>query len=231
MQQRIDQIVKVRDLLPIIDPTWVESTTKMYALRLTPFDKYTKDDILYDLLNTDKIQHYIATRETSKKDKEHFHLVLWSLESEKTLRAYVKEFLDRKMGEKKVLGEGNKRYNLSEARDLEQAIIYILKDGDDIYCSSFINQDVLEKMKKLSYKKYSKEDFGKAFEELKIQFKAERTSVETMMTRVVELKSLYRQPVNMTYIFQMCLSFDIHNNPSHARSCVKDYLSRINFVN
>jgi len=47
-----------------------------------------------------------------------------------------------------------------------------------------------------------------------------------MMTDVVKLKALYRQPINMNHVYQSCISFDVHNYPDKSEDYVREFLSR-----
>lgn len=208
-------------LIPILKSGIVEST---YALRLTPMDKYAIPEIVCFLKTFDD---YIFTEEISKKLKVHYHVVLFTKLYEDEVREKIREFLNLYFTEPPKRGDANKQYNLSEIVDLELSIIYILKDGGKLLYSSNINYDVLESLKKKSYKKFSKEDFAKQLEEIKSRFKENHSiKLVDMMTLVVQLKAEYRQPVNMTHIYHMCLSFSIHNKPQLAEDYVREFLSR-----
>lgn len=207
---------------PILTHTLVEST--QYALRLTPDKRYGVEEIEKYL--NDNFQEWIYSLEISKKTKEHYHVVLWSSQDEETVRQSIREFLYLYFPEKPKRGDANKQYNLSEIEDLETAITYLLKDGGLIKYSKGVNPDGIERLRKQSYKKFSKEEFSKAFDELKKIFKDTSPTLGDMMTEVVKLKALYRQPINLNHIYQMCVSFDVHNHPNRGEDYVRDFLSR-----
>lgn len=221
MTNQIDIRSIVRPLIPILKVDRVEST---YALRLTPLGKYTFDDIISFLGTFDE---YIVVKEESKKLKEHYHAIVFSKLFEEEVRGKIRGFLQTYFTEPPKRGDANKQYNLSEIDNLEQAITYILKDGGDVSMSLGINTEYLDTLKKKSYRKYSKEEFAKALEELKKKFKDEDTSIGDMMTAICQLKGLYRQPINLNQIYQMVLGFYIHNNPHKASSFVSEFLSRL----
>jgi len=206
---------------PILTHTLVEST--QYALRLTPDNMYGVLEIEEFLKN---FQEWIYSLEISKKTKEHYHIVLWSKDDEETVREYVRGFLKKYFINKSKRGDANKQYNLSEIEDLTMAVTYLLKDQGIIKYSNGVDSKTIDRLSKQSYKKFSKEEFAKSLDELKKTFKDTSPSLGHMMTEVVKLKSLYRQPVNLNYINQLCISFDIHNNPSKAEDYVRNFLSR-----
>lgn len=215
-----------KTLIPILKSGKVEST---YALRLTPMEKYGISEIINFLQMFDD---YVFTEELSKKLKVHYHVVLFTKLYEDEVREKIREFLSLYFTEPPKRGDANKQYNLSEIVDLELSLIYILKDGGDkntiwLFYSNNINYDTLQQLKKKSYKKFSKEDFAKQLEEIKSRFKENITiNLMDMMTLVVQLKAEYRQPINMTHIYHMCLSYSIHNKPQLANDYVREFLSR-----
>lgn len=209
-------------VLPIIPRDRLESTTA-YALRLTPYDKYGDKEIMDMLRPFD----YVYVNELSKKKKPHSHIVLFTEYDEEKLREYVRVFLRKYFVEPPKRGDANKQYNLSEVEDIELAITYLLKDSPVVITSDRINKDCVESLKKKSYKKYSKDEFKQELERLKDMFKENDTPLGEMMIAMVQLKSLYRQPINMHYIYQMCVSFDVHNHKNKARLYVENFLSRL----
>ena len=62
------------------------------------------------------------------------------------IRAYLKTIFT----DPPKRGDANKQYNLSEIDELELALIYILKDGGENFCSSNIDFEVLSDLKKKS---------------------------------------------------------------------------------
>lgn len=225
-QTNIKDFVEVRGLsLPIMIVPRVESIS--YALRMTPLGKYEHQDLIDFLLTFDD---YIVVREVSKKHKEHYHVVLFTDQFEDIVRERIRAFLLIHFTDPPKRGDANKQYNLSQIDDLQLAITYILKDStleNPVLFSSNVNGELIIKLQKKSYKKYSKDEFMKELEVLKSKFKDDlETDIHAMMCSVVRLKSLYRQPINMTQIHQMCISFDVHNRPNLADVYVSEFLSR-----
>lgn len=109
--------------------------------------------------------------------------------------------------------------------DYHQAIVYILKDSLELFYGENIEPEAFPDYKKKSFAKYSKAEFAKELEDIKTQFKVNRMSLGDMMIAVVRLKAKYRQPINMNYIYQLCLSCEIHNDPKRAEEYVLSYLS------
>lgn len=213
---------------PILTSQRVESIT--YSLRLTPYGKYGVQEIEQFLGN---FQDWIYSIEISKGGKEHYHCVIWSEHYEEEIKDMIRPFLlqyfpvQSSTGKQKR-GEANKQYNFSETEDLEQTVTYLLKDYGTIKYSSNVNPKTIDKLQKKSYKKFSKEDFAKQLEVLKAEFKNTSPKIGTMMEKVIQLKAVYRQPVNINQIYQMCVSYEIHNDPNAAAYYVHQFLSRFN---
>lgn len=210
-------------LLPIIKARKVESTS--YVLRMTPFGNY--DIKVLSKFLSEMTNDYVVSKEVSKNDKEHFH-AFFSVELyEDEVREKIREFLKVYFPGPPKRGDANKQYNLQECLDDEQAVKYLLKDGGELMYGEGIDDKALEQRRKSSFSKYSKAEFAKELEDIKAKFKELKWSLGEMMTAVVKLKAKYRQPINMTYIYQLCLSCEIHNNPKIAEEYVQNFLSRV----
>lgn len=207
-------------VIPILQRENVQSTA--FALRLTPHDKYGDAEIKAFLTPFE----YIYVNEVSKKKKPHSHIVLFTELDEDALREKIREFLKLYFTEKPKQGDANKQYNLSEVDDIELAVTYILKDGGQ-YFQQGLKEDVIEDLKKKSFRKFSKAQFQTELERLKKAFKDNDTGLDIQMNQIVQLKSLYRQPVNLNQIYQMCLSFHIHNKPTRSDQFVSNFLSKV----
>lgn len=213
----------VKRQLPIIDAVNDKST--WYALRMTPLGAYTVND-LENFIKT-ITDTYVFTHEISKRGREHYHCVLNTIFFEDDLREKIREYLKKHFGIPKR-GDANKQYNLSECIDIELSITYILKDGGAMYCGTNIEPDKLLDFKKKSYKKYDSTEFTEKLNEIKVMVKDNpNTTIEQIMERIVRLKSMYRQPINMNYIYQLSLALYLHNRPDYSLDYVVKFLSRL----
>jgi len=222
MQTRIVEHVSLCQS-PILTETLVEST--QYSLRLTPSGKYGVREIEIFL---EQFQEWIYSFEISKKGKEHYHMVVWTSYEEEKVREMIRLFLSQYFPGPARRGDANKQYNLSEIEDLESTVTYLLKDHGELKMSKGVNQEIIKKLQKASYKKFSKEEFAKQLEILKKRFKDESPRIGTMMEEIVKLKGMYRQPVNLNQIYQMCIGYEVHNDPSRSVYYVQEFLSRYN---
>jgi len=210
-------------LLPIVKVPKVEST--FYALRLTPLGAYQLEEVkkfMEEFTDT-----YVVSEENSKNGKLHYHSVICTEMDEDDLRECVRDFLKLYFPGKPKRGDANKQYNLSECIDVEQSVIYLLKDKGTMIYGLNVNEEALNQRSQKSYAKFSKADFAKELEEIKKLFKEKRWSMEEMMVAIVKLKAKYRQPIDMNYIYRLCLSCDIHNDPRKAGEVVDRFLSRL----
>lgn len=212
-------------LLPIVKCSHSESTP--YMMRLTPFGKYGSTEIIQFMEGFIGTDIYLFSQEMSKRDKLHFHICFYSSREEDSIRDCIRKFLLEKFDGVNNKGDSNKRYNLTEVQEFEQSVVYILKDGGEIFYGSQIDVDNVSSYKKFSYKKYSKEDFASELEDLKKKFKDEDTSVREMMIAIVKLKSTYRQSIRIRNVYEMVISYNIHNDLSRSERFVDDFLSLV----
>lgn len=223
--ESIDRFVKRNEgaLLPIIKPQEVESS--FFMLRLTPFGRYNIEDV--EAFIKTLSGNYVISKEFSKKDKEHYHILVATDKCEEDIRELIRDFLKIHFTAPAKRGDANKQYNLQECIDVVHSLTYLLKDGGELLYGEGINKDSLEYYKKLSYKKFDKESFAKELQELKDKFKEYKYSLKAMMEAVALLKAKYRQPIDFNYIYRLCVSCEIHNNPRKVEEYVDKFLSRL----
>lgn len=218
----------VKRQLPLIDAVDVESTT-WYALRMTPMEQYTEEILINFIM---RYAHtYIMVSEISSKEKLHYHIVLQSSLDEEELREQIRHFLKEQFPGPAKRGDANKQYNLSECIDHYDSVVYLLKDQDlskNKIFSMNIDLKYLEELKSKSYKKYDSKEFGEKLKEIKDYVKEHpEISIEDIMERIVRLKTIYRQPINMNYIYQLSSTLHLHNRPELIRGHVQNFLSRL----
>lgn len=218
MKKKLEVTDFVKRQLPLIDV--VDDKSTWFALRMTPYDKYTGIE-LEAFIKTFS-DTYVFTQEVSSKQKEHYHCVVNTKLEEFDLREKIREYLRIKFGVPKR-GDANKQYNLSECIDVELSVVYILKDGGPLFYNNF-QEDGLKKLSKKSYVKFDREDFGIKLKELKDSVKNDPSiNIEGIMVKIVNLKTMFRQPINLNYIYQLSSSLYLHNHPTQISDYVKTY--------
>jgi len=221
MSKDIRKLVKRQ--LPIIDAVNIKST--WYALRMTPLGKYTGIE-LREFIQT-ITDTFVFTKEMSKKDKEHYHCVINTELDDEELREKIRTFLKSKFKDPPKRGDANKQYNLSECVDEETSVVYILKDGGEFISNNF-DVEGLNKLRSKSYVKPDTKEFTERLNEIKDKVRqGEIRKLGDIMEAIVKLKALYRQPVNMNYIYQISLSLYLNVNPEEAEAYVQNFLSRL----
>jgi hypothetical protein len=186
-------------------------TDQWYMLRLTPDSMYSSGEV-EQLMKVFAEGEYVMSFEESKSGKAHFHCVFTCY---KDPRDDIKEWLQTYWRGKWKKEDGNKRYNLTLVEDIKTAMTYIVKDGFSTVGSS-INPDYYEHCKKKSFKKYSKEAFTIEFEKLKADYKEDIITSKELRTKIIQLKGLYRQPVNLMRITEIVLSCMVNKDPTLA---------------
>lgn len=210
-------------LLPIIKSPEVEST--WYCLRLAPLGKYGTDEVV-EFLNL-LSDSWIMGKEHSEKEKLHFHIAILCSKDEDELRECVRVFLKVYWPEKGKRGDGNLRYNLQTAYDMERAIKYAIKDKGDKTFGTNINPEFIERCSKEAFKKLSKETFTKMLETLRNKFMTTPTmTMNEYMVEFVQMKAELCQPINLNYIHQMAMSISVLRDKEEAYKFVGEFLVR-----
>lgn len=219
-----------RALLPIIKPVKVkeysETATEwtQYMLRLSPLERYTSKEVLVWLKTF--TEAWTLGTEKSTKEKLHFHITIYSSLEESELRKKINDFLNIQFPEPQKRGDANKRYNLTLASSVEKAVSYSIKDGDFLYGDD-INPEFILECKKASFQKFDKVTMAQQIEDLKSVYKTTDMTMGEFMIQFVQLKAMYRQPINLNYIYQLALSCRVNKEPQYAEQLVSDYLIKV----
>jgi len=208
-----------KGLIPILNPSKVKGT--LFLLRLAPLGAYERSDI-EAFLNT-FTQNWIVAKEDSKKKKEHYHITIEEDMLEDDLRQKVRDFLKPFFPEQAKRGDANKQYNLQTAECEERAYNYTVKEMDITYGSN-INPKYVELAIKESFQKYESKVFAEKFNAIKEEYKNTELSMGEFMEKFVQLKAIYRQPINMNYIHQVALSCRVNKEPKYAEYLVRSFL-------
>jgi len=211
-------------LIPILKPLEVECT--LYMLRLTPLDKYERTHV--EAWLSTFTNNWVCAREDSKKAKLHFHITIYDVFEEESLREKIRAFLVLYFTEPAKRGDANKQYNLTVAESVEKAINYTVKELD-ITFGSGMDKKYMEARIKASFLKFDRTTFAKELEELKQRYKTtDSMKLGDFMEQFVLLKASYRQPINMNYIYQLAISCHVNKDPSYAERYVRNFLENKN---
>jgi len=93
------------------------------------------------------------------------------------------------------------------------ALSYTLKDGKYVYKN--FSDSLIERMKKLSYKKFDKQVFAKALECLRIEFIDKKQDILTGIAAINRLKTSYNQIPNETNTLNLIKLWYLQQDPSH----------------
>lgn len=147
------------------------SGSEWCCLRVTPPDP--KDDDLcaglLDWLQSSFVAKYVMTSELAKKTKKlHYHLaILANCDTEQVRKYFKRMFPECNSGH---------LYDLAAARDEDYAIAYALKDykkdSPTLWQTGFTLKQI-DTYKRISYKKFSKEEFMVALKEIDKRFLAQ----------------------------------------------------------
>lgn len=213
-------ITEVSDLqnttIPLLLCDNVKSVSKWYSVRLTPDDEadFGRGDII-ELLQTISMDEWMICSEYSAKKKLHFHLMVRSIFNTDDVKNDFTNYLRSIYPEKWKKEDGNKRYNFKVTNDIVQYIKYMCKDRDYV-AGSNINPDYIKWASSKAFKKYSKEAFAVALQELKTSYQDDLITVKQLRTGIIRLKGEYGQPINIQRVNDMVLGLQVKKDPSYA---------------
>lgn len=210
-------------LIPILNPLDVECT--LYMLRLTPDGRYSKTHI--EAFLGSLTENWVCAKENSKKAKEHYHCTIYDSFEEDFVRTKIREFLGVYFTEPPKRGDANKQYNLTIADSVEKGINYTVKELEITYGKG-MNPEYMDKRIKASFLKFDRASFQLKIEKLKKDFKESYMSIGEFMEKFCILKSDYRQPINLTYVYQLAISCEINRDNKCAEKYVRNFLENKN---
>lgn len=221
IEEFFDKKKTTEGLLPIINPLNVECT-QLYMLRLTPQGKYDRTELESWLGSI--TDNWVCAKENSKKLVEHFHCTIYDDLEEDQLREKIRIFLKKHFTDAPKRGDANKQYNLTVATSVEKALNYTVKELQITYGPG-MDPLYMDKRIKASFLKFDKGEFSNKLEDLKKNFKESKMTLGDFMISFIQLKALYRQPINIGYAYQLALSCEVNRNPDVAEQYVSDYLN------
>jgi len=221
-----DKVDGPKGPLPILKvPDQVDQPFKHYMLRITPQNRFTRAQLTQFLNKT--FCEWILGQEDSKKSKLHYHVVIMDDDPLPAIRDSVLEFLYI-YWQKHERGRGwGHQYNLQTIENLSDSIAYTIKDNN-YEISDGINDSTIQELYHKSFQKYSKDDFQREFDKIAADYKVQKDmSMSDFMRRFIILKAKYRQPIKMSYIYEVALSHEVHRDNSYAERLVDAYLYKI----
>lgn len=103
-QSTINEYSQVENtLLPIVKCSFDQST-QVFTLRLTPLNEYSYQKAK-DFIESISLE-YIISQENSKKDKLHFHSVIWTNLDDEQLREFIRDFIKLYSTEEEIKKKG-----------------------------------------------------------------------------------------------------------------------------
>lgn len=175
--------------------------------------KITSENGIQDVAQyfQDNFDRYILAGEF-KPGNDHIH-VLFDL-TEEDVSSRFRMFRPKILEQFKI--KGNKDYSLSICKDLEATKRYILKEGlDHVKYKGYTPEDI-ELWSNQSYKKFSKNDFARDLENLRLEFLKPTASTingssfhssEWLFSQLLRLKAKYNQKINTTNLEQIVLLY------------------------
>jgi len=162
--------------IPLLMCDNVKSDRKWYSVRLTPDTEtdFARGDVV-ELIESISVGDWFVCTELSPKKKVHYHLLVASIFDSDDVKKHFTEFLRNIYTDKWKKEDGNKRCNFKPTTDLVQYIKYICKERDYVYGSN-INPDYIKWAASKAFKKYSKEAFAVALQDIKNSYQEDQIS-------------------------------------------------------
>lgn len=198
-----------------------------YVVRITPYDKFTFDELRNRIDEEPYIFKYVIAQEV--QPQVHYHLVLTTDESfdiqqvKDIIRAFITPFWHNEDTHRLPRGFGNKQYNCQVATDVDQAISYALKDCKEFHQVGW-DQKYIDERIASSFTKKDIKTFSLELQQLQKEFQESDMDISGFMTAFIRLKSRYNQMVNMQHAYQYALSQLIQRNPEQASDFVINFL-------
>lgn len=198
--------------------------TSTYVIRITPYEKFSFQE-LHDFIRDEvEICKYVIGRELVPQ--EHFHLVLVtdiSVELQHIkdiIRAFIVPFWS--VEGKCPKGFGNKQYNAQVSEDCDKAVSYAVKLGE--YVFEGFEDDYIQQQKAESFEKKKPSNFKVEYRNLCDKFQGSDMDIREFMTEFSLLKARYGQQVRMTDAYSYALSNLFLRDPSQVDHFVDNYL-------
>lgn len=150
--------------------------------------------------------------------RKHFHVMLGD-DDEKKFGKNLKILRERLKKDFNL--KSNKEYSLALVRNLMMIQSYLCKDNCFVY--SGIPIEVIETVKKVSYKKYKKCEFKLALESTRVLFLSDKKfGGEELITSLVDLKLQYNQVLNMPQLENICTTWLCQKDASYKYKLIKN---------
>lgn len=196
-----------------------------YVIRITPYDKFTVEQLHEFLKQESEITRYVVAVETIPR--VHFHLVLSTeldlQEVKDIIRAFICPFWQTDQG-KMPKGFGNKQYNAQLSDDLNQAVSYAVKESTQVFFEGF-TPEYIESRRAESFLKKKPSDFKSEYTDLCDKFQESDMDIDSFMEHFVNLKAKYGQQVVLSSAYATAISNHIKRD-NNAKVYVKDFLSK-----
>jgi len=102
---------------------------------------------------------------------------------------------------------------------------YTMKDGKFLYKN--FSEGLINKFKRIAYKKFDKQVFAKALESLRIQFIENDCSILTGVSMINKLKTEYNQIPNETNTKNLIKLWYLQQSPSHQDNYDRNIATKV----
>lgn len=201
-----------------------------YIIRITPYDKFTYDDLKTFLADEEQFCEYVVAQE--KLPQIHYHIVVSVDKSTKyedlkgLVSFWIRGYWSDPVTGKVPRGYGNKQFNVQKCEDKDASVSYTLKDKNEYHFEGFSQQYIQERIE-ASFQKKKPSNFKQEYLQLTQDFQNSDMDELQFMTKYIILKADYGQQVRLSDAYGYALSNLIKREPHRAEVFVENYLYKL----
>lgn len=172
----------------------------------------TKEELLATLLK--KYQKVIVSEELSTNEVLHFHCLITTTETDVVnARQNLKNFLKKE--DPNIYG--NKSYSSKRVEEgtEKRVAAYTLKDGKYVF-AGYSNEEI-DKLVRLSYKKFRKEDIKFQIEKIETEYFTGNIGEGMFIDKYMDIRDSYKHKVNYNQVKNYISNVFRLNNPKMNR--------------
>jgi len=208
----------------------MQSTLEPYAIATSDFCslRITGQYILQEVFNyfAQKYNFVLVSEEGGDElTLVHFHLIIGGPDGSLG-RGYqnVRNYVLVRYPE--LAGNSNKYCIKKVEKDtFKTSMCYTMKDGKFLYKN--FSEGLINKFKRIAYKKFDKQVFAKALESLRIQFIENDCSILTGVSMINKLKTEYNQIPNETNTKNLIKLWYLQQSPSHQDNYDRNIATKV----
>lgn len=194
--------------LPNIDSHEVGNPTQVGFTTIRLFTSQTLEQV-YTYFEPWATHLLVSKEGGDAKTRLHYHIIM-------NTEFYGRDKVCKQFRESLIKAfsiKGNGSYSIAPVKEKDKCVSYILKDGE--WLAKGFSTTYLQSRQKVSYQKYSKEEFAKQFEALKDKYYLHQVSIRQFIRLYVKLKHSFNQMnVSLNRTQDLVLNMEMRAHPA-----------------